>query len=202
MRLKASIVGSSWNRADRSGVAPIRSPADTKTVLRGFVARRFLMCVARYSTPPAGTQVCGTIVGSQVWVDGAGGTGAGPCREPIRPPELASGFTTSSCPWKSFRPRIWMSTGLRWLGPPAAVGAASVRSSIRDAASANAARNLGDRVTRSLLVRVRADARRGAPCYPRRLRQETGQYAQRRVKFCHGVAAAHRRHAGRKAQRS
>ena len=33
-----SIVGSSWNRAETKGVAPIRSPADTATLL-GDLAR-------------------------------------------------------------------------------------------------------------------------------------------------------------------
>ena len=53
----ASIVGSSWNSADTSGLAPIRSPAPTVIVL-GFAVRRALMCVARYSMPPAGTVFC------------------------------------------------------------------------------------------------------------------------------------------------
>ena len=39
MRFIASIVGSSWKIADTSGVAPIRSPAETNNVF-GFVARR------------------------------------------------------------------------------------------------------------------------------------------------------------------
>ena len=48
----ASIVGSSWNAAEISGVPPIRSPADTNSVF-GFVARSAGRWVARYSTPPA-----------------------------------------------------------------------------------------------------------------------------------------------------
>ena len=48
----ASIVGSSWNGAESSGLAPIRSPAPTVSVF-GFCARSCLRCVARYSTPPA-----------------------------------------------------------------------------------------------------------------------------------------------------
>jgi hypothetical protein len=51
----ASIVGSSWKSADSSGEAPIRSPAETTSVLR-FVAALARMCVARYSAPPAGTR--------------------------------------------------------------------------------------------------------------------------------------------------
>src|SRR5687767_6674815 len=73
------MVGSSWNSADVSGVAPIRSPADTKIVL-GLVARSWSTCVARYSTPPAFVA-------------------------PIRPPEPVGG---SNAPWKSLRPRIWI----------------------------------------------------------------------------------------------
>lgn len=49
----ASIVGSSWNSAEVSGLAPIRSPADTVSVLRfrRWYSRRE---VARYAAPPAG----------------------------------------------------------------------------------------------------------------------------------------------------
>ena len=43
----ASMVGSSWNRADSSGLAPMRSPADTTTVFSGLVASRFATWVAR-----------------------------------------------------------------------------------------------------------------------------------------------------------
>ena len=39
MRFIASIVGSSWKIAETSGVAPIRSPADTNSEF-GLVARR------------------------------------------------------------------------------------------------------------------------------------------------------------------
>ena len=52
-RFIASIVGSSWNSADTSGLAPIRSPAETTSVRCGFVASRRLTCVARLATPPA-----------------------------------------------------------------------------------------------------------------------------------------------------
>ena len=53
----ASIVGSSWKSAETSGLAPIMSPAPTVIVF-GFVARSDLMCVARYSIPPATTVFC------------------------------------------------------------------------------------------------------------------------------------------------
>ena len=89
--LKASTLGSSWNRADRSGVAPMRSPADTKTVF-GLVALRAATWVARYSVPPAGMQVAGRhsrVVGS----------GFVSVREPIRPTELAVATSGSSWPW-------------------------------------------------------------------------------------------------------
>ena len=42
-RFIASTVGSSWNRFDRSGLAPVRSPAETTTVF-GSAARSFSMC--------------------------------------------------------------------------------------------------------------------------------------------------------------
>ena len=42
----ASIVGSSWNSAETSGLAPIRSPAETTRVF-WFCARSVLMCLAR-----------------------------------------------------------------------------------------------------------------------------------------------------------
>ena len=86
IRLKASIVGSSWNRADTSGVAPIRSPAETKSVF-GLVARRASTCVARYSAPPA------------EW-----------CRS-----DRLNRWTARArgCPWKSLRPRIWTWWSLR-----------------------------------------------------------------------------------------
>src|SRR5918995_678457 len=77
-----------------SGVAPIRSPADTNTEF-GFVARSWRTCVARYSTPPARKHVGATQT-----------PGAGPVRAPILPPEPVGG---SRLPWKSFRPRIWIS---------------------------------------------------------------------------------------------
>jgi hypothetical protein len=86
--LKASIVGSSWNSADTNGVAPIRSPAETKMVFFGLVARNASTCVARYSTPPANVA-------------------------PMRPAEPIGG---SSAPWKSFRPSTWISTVLSGLG--------------------------------------------------------------------------------------
>ena len=54
--LNASIDGSSWNAADSSGVAPIRSPAETKTVFFGLVARSCATWVARYAAPPARMQ--------------------------------------------------------------------------------------------------------------------------------------------------
>jgi hypothetical protein len=53
--LNASIVGSSWKRPETSGLAPMLSPALTTSVLR-FCLRSALMCVARYSAPPAGVR--------------------------------------------------------------------------------------------------------------------------------------------------
>src|SRR4029453_2985469 len=46
-----SIVGSSWNRPERSGEAPIKSPAATMIEL-GFLLTAFFRWVARYSAPP------------------------------------------------------------------------------------------------------------------------------------------------------
>src|SRR5215207_8068470 len=92
MRLNASIVGSSWNAAEISGVAPMRSPADTNSVF-GLVARRSRTVVARYSTPPALP------------------SGSAP---PIRPPEPSGG---RRLPWKSLSARIcsFRSVGLACL---------------------------------------------------------------------------------------
>ena len=55
IEFRASIVGSSWNSAETSGLAPIMSPAPTLSVAFGFSARSVLMWVARYSMPPAAT---------------------------------------------------------------------------------------------------------------------------------------------------
>ena len=51
------MVGSSWNSAETSGLAPIMSPAPTVIVF-GLVARSALMCAARKAMPPAGTVFC------------------------------------------------------------------------------------------------------------------------------------------------
>src|SRR5215218_10792699 len=53
-RFIASMVGSSWKSADTSGLAPIASPAATTSVFV-FAIRSCLMCVAKYSAPPAST---------------------------------------------------------------------------------------------------------------------------------------------------
>ena len=52
----ASIVGSSWNSADISGEAPIRSPAETTRLLR-LPASSCRTCSAKYAAPPAGIAV-------------------------------------------------------------------------------------------------------------------------------------------------
>ena len=57
IELRDSIVGSSWNSAETSGLAPIMSPAPTVIVFV-FCVRRSLIHVARYAMPPAGT-ACG-----------------------------------------------------------------------------------------------------------------------------------------------
>ncbi len=53
----ALMVGSSWNAADSSGLAPIRSPAATVSVeapaARDFF-RSLFSRLARYAAPPAG----------------------------------------------------------------------------------------------------------------------------------------------------
>ena len=56
IRPSDSIVGSSRNRAESSGVAPIKSPAATKMWF-GFLARNCATAVARCSLPPAGTSM-------------------------------------------------------------------------------------------------------------------------------------------------
>ena len=50
------MVGSSWNRAESSGLAPIRSPAATNTLFF-LLARSCLTSVAMCSAPPAGTAI-------------------------------------------------------------------------------------------------------------------------------------------------
>ena len=82
IRFIAMMVGSSWNAADSSGVAPMRSPAATVTVCRPLErarVRSLLRCVARYSAPPAGV--------------------------PLMTPELED-VLGSSWPWKSLSARI------------------------------------------------------------------------------------------------
>ncbi len=81
IRFIASIVGSSWKSADSSGLAPMRSPAETTKVLR-FASESARTCVARYSAPPAFTV-------------------------PTRPLEPLGG---RRFPWKSLRARSWTST--------------------------------------------------------------------------------------------
>src|SRR5262249_22568821 len=50
-----SMEGSSWKSADRSGLAPTMSPAETTKVGAGLAARSAAMCAARYAAPPART---------------------------------------------------------------------------------------------------------------------------------------------------
>ena len=52
-----SIAGSSKNRADTSGEAPMKSPAPT-TTLSGFCAFSLATCPARNSAPPTGGRGC------------------------------------------------------------------------------------------------------------------------------------------------
>ncbi len=112
----ASMVGSSWNRLDSRGLAPIRSPADTTIELR-FVCSSAFTCVARYSAPPA------SVVG------------------PTRPLEPAGGWRF---PWKSLRARIWTSTDeLSWMiggcgPPPAAADPKPTPATPRDATATRA----------------------------------------------------------------
>src|SRR5215210_2023361 len=147
MRLKASIVGSSWKAAESSGDAPIRSPADTNMVF-GFVARSWRTYVARYSTPPAAMP--------------AGSAG------PIRPDDdVASGGRRF--PWKSFSPRIWISvvaarSTARGDGPspaPAVAGAATSVSAARIAVAAIVAYRLIPFVSPLPYVAVRTIERPG-----------------------------------------
>ena len=79
------MVGSSWNAADSSGLAPIRSPAATNTECF-FLARRSLTSVAMCSAPPAETAICLVLsVGSAMAMPPSGGL---------------------RCPWKSLMARI------------------------------------------------------------------------------------------------
>ena len=89
----ASIVGSSWNAADSSGEAPIRSPAATVTEscpLAAAAARRSFRWVARYAAPPAGM----------------------PLMLPLEP------VAGSRLPWKSLMASswIWVCVGLGFAG--------------------------------------------------------------------------------------
>ncbi len=96
-RFAASIVGSSWKRPERSGLAPIRSPADTIAVLIGFVASSCFRCVAKYSAPPAFTV-------------------------PMRPDEPDGG---SRFPWKSLKASSCTLTvfgGFAFAAPAAPIG--------------------------------------------------------------------------------
>jgi hypothetical protein len=52
----ASMLGSSWNIADKNGLAPIRSPAATKIVFL-CPSRSWPTSVAICSAPPAGTVI-------------------------------------------------------------------------------------------------------------------------------------------------
>ena len=109
MRLSASIVGSSRNSADSSGLAPTRSPAATISVF-GLRRDSLRTCVARNSAPPAGTRSRRRSV-----------------RRPIRP-EVAD----SRCPWKSLMPSSWTFTGsggrLRFLAAAAGLADTSATS--------------------------------------------------------------------------
>ncbi len=95
----ASIVGSSWNAAESSGLAPIRSPAETTSEF-GLAARSVRMWLARKDAPPAGTLV----------PPGAGR---------MSPPLPVGG---SRLPWKSLMASSWTSTS--W-GLATALGTAS-----------------------------------------------------------------------------
>ena len=80
IRLCASMEGSSWKSADRSGVAPMRSPADT------------MSCS------------CSSRATARTWSPGTRHRRRfRQPRFPMRPAEPAGG---SSAPWKSLRPRI------------------------------------------------------------------------------------------------
>jgi hypothetical protein len=52
----ASIVGSSWNSALTSGLAPIRSPAETTKLRPAAAASSRRTCVARLTVPPASVE--------------------------------------------------------------------------------------------------------------------------------------------------
>ena len=86
----ASIVGSSWNSDDSSGLAPTRSPAATTSVLR----------VAALEQPDVRRQVLGAAGGHAV---------AAAQRAATDPP----GVSASRWPWKSLIPSSWTSTCVR-----------------------------------------------------------------------------------------
>ena len=142
----ASMVGSSWNAAESSGVAPIRSPAATVTECRPSAAaeaRSAFRWVARYSAPPAKTPLM------------------------VPPDEEVLG---SSCPWKSFSARICSFTsfgGFGGLGGLAAVGAPAAAG--RPAARAGAATLVATRATEVAAARPRAASLRRC-CWGRGMR--------------------------------
>ena len=102
----ASIAGSSWNSADTSGLAPIRSPAPTVIVLE-FSSRSCLMCVARYSIPPAGT----VFAAQPVWTPELLLTGL---QQPVW---IEPGVFGARCPWRSLIARSWTYVSLSFFGP-------------------------------------------------------------------------------------
>ena len=102
----ASTVGSSWNSADSSGVAPIRSPAATKMWF-GFFARNSATAVARCSAPPAGTLI--------VFVGSAGSL--------MRMPPCGA----FRLPWKSLIARIFTCTGVAGGGVAQPVSSAAAK---------------------------------------------------------------------------
>ncbi len=68
------MVGSSWNSADRKGLAPIRSPAATK--IEFFRSpRSCLTSVAIRSAPPAATAIFFDLsAGSSMWMPPGNGS--------------------------------------------------------------------------------------------------------------------------------
>ena len=114
----ASIVGSSWKSPERSGLAPIRSPALTMSVFCGLSASSCWICVERYSTPPARTVVTGLLLIRIVPLVPVGG-----CR----------------LPWKSLNASTWTLTSCAFAGLAAWVAEASARAASMRAGAAQRA---------------------------------------------------------------
>src|SRR5215203_3731804 len=121
----ASIAGSSWNRPESSGLAPIRSPEPTVIVF-ALVVRSALTVADRYSAPPAGT----------VWLTIAPVVAFFDWPVWIVPGiDWPRSLTALTCPWKSLNASSWTDVSLSSFGG-GAPSAGTARTSTASTASA------------------------------------------------------------------